>query len=218
MIMTTRKSAGSWMNLLSQVPSWGYPLGLSADEYNSSSDGCKKLRATRSLVYVHCMVVCACKCVCVRVLVLTEWATFYNSRHYGVTGAGERVGQQEGQSERADTASSTEAFAFWQFFIMASDYLSWGSQRALWGNGYLIALSSFMALLSWAPGAWSGGRIGGATVSETNVVAAPQLFDKSNQKGIELEVLWTWDVLLPPKKKRSLFLKKSQNGLSILAY
>lgn len=152
MIMTTRKSAGSWMNLLSQVPSWGYPLGLSADEYNSSSDGCKKLRATRSLVYVHCMVVCACKCVCVRVLVLTEWATFYNSRHYGVTGAGERVGQQEGQSERADTASSTEAFAFWQFFIMASDYLSWGSQRALWGNGYLIALSSFMALLSWAPG------------------------------------------------------------------
>lgn len=214
MIMTTRKSAGSWMNLLSQVPSWGYPLGLSADEYNSSSDGCKKLRATRSLVYVHCMVVCACKCVCVRVLVLTEWATFYNSRHYGVTGAGERVGQQEGQSERADTASSTEAFAFWQFFIMASDYLSWGSQRALWGNGYLIALSSFMALLSWAPGAWSGGRIGGATVSETNVVAAPQLFDKSNQKGIELKYYGLEMSYCHPKKSAVCFWKSPKTGLA----
>jgi len=42
---------------------------------------------------------------------------------------------------------------------MASDSLE-GQKELSGGNGYLIALSSFMALLSWAPGAWQGGRIG----------------------------------------------------------
>lgn len=46
-----------------------------------------------------------------------------------------------------------------------------------------------MALLSCARGAWQAERDWGVSVSETNVVASSSVLDKSNQKGIELEVL-----------------------------